>query len=108
MGRQLQGVVDGKPDQTARIIIARHLLMIGGREEPGPCAIACVGTDHQAAVDIAKPAQALGVVLVAAEAPARQRARLEAIVLNEPEANVVGAANVDDAAALRSEEHTSE
>src|SRR5262245_41043723 len=78
-------------------------MVVGGRKEPRPGAIARVGAKHEPAIDIAQAGQARGIVLIAAEAPAGQRTRLEAVPRNQAKAHVIDAADVDGAAAALTE-----
>src|SRR5262249_59029755 len=85
---------------AAGVLMPGDVLVIGDGGEPGSEAIAGVAAKNEAAVDIAEAPQALGIALIAAETVARKRAGLETVVVNQPPAHVVGAADVDAAAVL--------
>ena len=93
-------MIDGKAHQATGVVVPGHLMMVGGGEKPWAGAIARVGTHDEPAVDVAEALQAGGVVLIAAEAPSSQRARLKAVVLDQPKTNIVRAPDVDRACAL--------
>ncbi len=99
LGASRPNVLSTEADEAARVVAGR-LVVVGHGEREGARAVGHKTAEHQSAIDIAEPLQARGIILVAAEAIARQRPDLEAGELEYAEADVVGTFDLHEAAAL--------